>query len=519
MDIRWFLHKKTSPALHPPSDDSRLTEDMTANINEVMAAFSYPDNIALTVREVYIPFCSREGALLFVEGAADIKKLEERVLGPLMAQTGMKPAPEQRILSELQKKVITASAGKKVRQLSEIIHDLLHGYTILVVQGESEALSLETPGFESRAVTEPEIENVLKGPKEAFIESAAANRSLIRKLLKDSQLMTEVITIGEKSNRDVYVLYIKDIADPVLVQKVKDKLSGVKSDLAQSLSILEQFIEERSYSLIPTALLTERPDRTCAFLREGHVVLLMDNSPMALIAPVTFWSLFQTSEDMHLRWAYGNFIRLVRLVAIFVALMTPSVYLAVSTYHEEMLPTDLLLAIAATRERVPFPAFVEVFLMELSFELVREAGIRIPKAIGPTVGIVGALILGQAAVEANIISPILVIIVAITGLSSFAVPEVSFNFAVRIMRFFMLVTANFMGVFGIAIVLTGMITYMASFKSFGVPFLSPLSPHYGSSKDMIARPPVWKQWVRPLNLHPLDRVRSRSKQRKGGHKR
>ncbi|MFC0212398.1 spore germination protein [Paenibacillus chartarius] len=509
MDVKWFLKKTNVNMSNSTNDSNRLSNDLNANVNRIKDEFSYPQNKALIVRDVFIPFIGREGTILFLEGAADTKTLEEHILEPIMAQTGITPEPApDGILSELMKRILSTAGGQKASLFDEIIRDLLKGNTIICIQGHSEALSIETPGFESRAISEPTNENVLKGPKESFIESAAANRSLIRKQIKDVRLMTEVVNIGDKSLREVSILYLKEVADPALVEKIKDKLRQTNSDLVQSISLLEQFIEERQYSLLPASLLTERPDRACSFLHEGHVVLLMDNSPLAMVLPVTFWALFHTSEDMHLRWAYGIFIRVIRIMAVFVALMTPSLYLAVSTYHEEMLPTDLLLAIASTRERVPFPAFLEVMIMEVTFELVREAGIRIPRAIGPTIGIVGALILGQAAVEANIISPILVIIVAMTGLSSFAIPEISFNFVVRIMRFFMLLSANFMGFYGIALTLTCVIAYMASFESYGVPFLSPLSPHFRSSKDLIIRPPIRKQWLRPQNMNPQDPERS-----------
>lgn len=493
-----------------------LSHDLDTNLRQIKSKFAYPENIALLLRQVYIPYLGKEGTLLFLEGATDIHVLEEHIIQPLIGVNHHElPEPgREDHLSALAKNVLSAAGINKITRFRQVVHDLLYGNTILFVDGEAEALSFQTPGFESRSITEPSNENVLKGPKEAFIESAMANRSLIRKQLKDHRLMTESILIGEQNTKKVYVLYLKDVADPELVNRIKQKVGGVKSGLVQSLSILEQFIEDRPYSLLPTVLLTERPDRACSFLNEGHVVLLMDNSPMALIAPVTLWSLFHTSEDTYLRWAYGNFVRMIRLFAVFVALMTPSIYLAISTFHEEMFPTDLLLAIAATRERVPFPAFIEVLIMEVTFELVREAGIRIPKAIGPTIGIVGALILGQAAVEANIISPILVIIVALTGLSSFAVPEISMNFAVRILRFVMLISAGFMGFFGVALLLTCVLAYMVSFESFGVPFMSPLSPHYRSSRDLIMRPPIWKQWLRPMNMRPQDRVRSK---RRGGN--
>lgn len=228
-----------------------------------------------------------------------------------------------------------------------------------------------------------------------------------------------------------------------------------------------------------------------------------------LVAPATFWSFFHTADDMNQRWAYGNFIRIIRLIAFFVALLVPSLYIAATNYHDEMIPMDLLLAISAKRESVPFPAIFEVVMMEIVFEILREAGLRVPTPMGATIGIVGALILGQAAVEANVISSIMVIVIAITGLASFAIPDVSFSFMTRITRFIFLISATVMGIVGLMITLTIVIAYLVSCHSFGVAFLSPLAPYSSSSLDMVTRPPVWKQWIRPSNLRQRQSIRKK----------
>jgi spore germination protein KA len=492
-----------------------LTEELQGNVAWIKEAFSYPKNHALRIRDVFIPFINKEGTVLYVDGAADTQAIQQHVVEPLLKYVRT-PALQEDQVQVMVQQVITGCSVTLLGTDKEIIQDLLMGNTIVLIQGCDQAISIETTGFEARTIGEPKVEHALKGPKESFVESAATNLSQIRRQLKTQNLIAETISLGKEVRCPVTLLYIRNLTNPELVKKVKERIKVIESDSVQNLSMLEQYIEDRPYSIIPSTLTTERPDRTCAFLQEGHVVLIMDNSPYALIAPITFWSLFHTAEDMNLRWVYGNFIRIVRIFAIFVALLTPSIYIAVSTFHEEMLQTDLLLAIAATRERVPFPAFMEVLIMEVAFELVREAGVRVPSVIGPTVGIVGALILGQAAVEANIISPILVIVVAITGLASFAIPEISFNFAVRIFRFILLATATFIGFYGIALLLTCLVCYMVSLKSFDVPFLAPMAPHYRSSKDLVLRPPIWKQWLLPFYTKPL--VKKRMKQPEGNRR-
>ncbi|MCP8969249.1 spore germination protein [Ectobacillus ponti] len=488
-------------------EDTPFSESMHMNIGRIQKAFFYPLNHVLKTKNVVFPSIGREGTILYLEGTVDADTIEEHIIGPIVQSTF--PYEQGDAAAVLLQHVLTVMQAEQVSRLQAAVSHLLNGNTLIFLEGCPLALTVPTAGFAGRSVNEPAVENVLRGPKEAFIESAETNRSLIRKMMKNRHLVCEIMKVNQQETKQVSVMYRKDIANPELVAEVKERIAAIESDAVLTLAILEQYIEERPYSLIPSTLMTERPDRACALLQEGHIVLLMDNSPYALVVPITFWTLFHTSEDQFLRWPYGNFIRIIRLLSIFTALLLPSLYIAVSTFHEEMLPTDLVLAISATRERVPFPAFLEVLIMELSFELVREAGIRVPTVIGPTIGIVGALILGQAAVDANIISPILVIIVALTGLSSFAISELSFNFAIRILRFLLLLTASLMGFFGIALLLTCLIAYMVSFESFGIPFLSPMAPHGRSSKDLLVRPPVWKQWLLPFNLQPIAKTKAK----------
>ncbi|OUM96628.1 MAG: spore gernimation protein KA [Thermobacillus sp. ZCTH02-B1] len=485
---------------------TELSAQLAANLERLKRDFSWPQNQSLVIRNLVVAALKRDAAVLYLEGAADIEEIERRIIEPLVAR-GPSEFKNADPLDVVRLEIVTHRTGKAAETFDEINGDLLNGWTVLLIEGADRALLFETRGFESRQVPEPIVEHVIRGPKEAFTESAAFNRSLVRKYLRDRHLVAETLTIGDRAASEVTLMYVKDLADPNIVDEVKRRIREVRTDAVTSLPLLEQYIDENPYSLVPNALHTERPDRACAFLLEGHVILLMDNSPAAMVLPITLWSLVHSAEDHYMRWAYSNFMRIIRLLALFVAVLTPSVYIAVSTFHEEMIPSDLLLAIAATREKVPFPALLEVLLMEFAFELVREAAIRVPTVIGPTIGIVGALILGQAAVEANIISPILVVIVAITGISSFTIPEPSLNVTVRITRFILLFAGAFMGFYGIALALACILAYLTTYTSYGVPFLSPLTPHYRSSADMILRLPVHKERIRPHNLNPRDAVR------------
>jgi spore germination protein KA len=330
------------------------------------------------------------------------------------------------------------------------------------------------------------------------------NLSLIRKRIKNEALIAESVKIGERSKNEVFVLYIRNLTDAQLVDNIKERLNNLNVDAIQNLSLLEQYIEERKFSLFPSVLLSERPDRAASFIEDGHVILLMDNSPDSLILPATFWSFFHTPEDHYLRFFFGNFIRVLRMIAMFITIFISAIYIAVTAYHAEMIPADLLLAIAGTREKVPFPVLFEILIMEIAFELIREAGLRVPSPMGPTIGIVGALILGQAAVEANIISPVVIIVVALSGLSSFTISDISLNFALRIIRFMFIFSAALFGIYGMTTFFVVGMYYFVSLKSFGVPFLAPMSPHYVSSGDTIFRRILTSETLRPGYLKPRD---------------
>ncbi len=500
--------KKTqSPVVDPAlSEDLLITDDLEENLDLLKSEFSYPTNSDFLIKPIFIRALNKKGYLCYINGTYDNQALEEHVIKPLVSREVSEETEWNTTL--LTDHILTSTKNEQTQVLKKLVKGLLTGHVVLLIEEWPEAVAILVAKFEARAVEKPENELVIKGPKESFVESGETNRSLVRKLIKNQFLITEEIEVGAGGENRYYVMYLKNITNKDLIKRVKKRMNEIKSEEIIHLPELEQHIEERPYSLIPSCLLTERPDRAVSYLKEGHVIVLNEVSPYALITPVTFFTLFQTSEDYYERWAFGNFIRLIRIVAIFVALLTPSVYIAATNYSPEMLQTDLLLAIASTREIVPFPTIVEVLIMELLFELLREAGIRIPTAIGPTIGIVGALILGQAAVEANIVSPIIVIVVALTGLASFAIPEVNLSYVIRILRFVFLGAASIIGFFGISLVIVLCLAYMASVRTFGVGFLSPLTPHKKSSGDLIFRPPLMQLWLRPQHMNPIKDKRS-----------
>ncbi|ASN07400.1 spore germination protein [Virgibacillus necropolis] len=474
-------------------------KDITSNLDHTTSTFksiySYPNNSDVKFRDIQIGGINKKAVLVFINTISDTDMIEKQILNPLL----LNEEPSRKIDD-----LISAQSVSTAKKIRDILKEINKGNVALFIQGEKQAFIINAANFQGRGIEKAENEVSLIGSKEAFNEKVMTNISLIRKKIKSEDLVIESTTVSKRSNNEVYYVYVKDLVNDELLQTVKERIDQIDIDSIQNLAILEQHIEERQKSIFPTILNTERPDRAASFLEEGYIVLLMDNSPASLVLPATFWSFYHTAEDRYVRLFYGNVTRLIRMMAMFIALFTSSIYIAVTNFHAEMVPPDLLLAIAATREKVPVGAILEVLFMELAFELIREAGLRIPGPIGPTIGIVGALILGQAAVQANIVSPIVVIVVALGGLSSFAIGNISMNFTIRICRFAFILAAGAFGIYGITALFVVGIFYMVSIKSFGVPYLSPLTPKYLSSGDTIFRRMLKNEIFRPSYLKPKD---------------
>ncbi len=499
----------TEPQTNDQSNEQRIElkkQDISRNYDQNLtifkSIFSVPKNIDVKVREFTIRSLNRRAFIIYISTMVDIENVQAGIVEQLIENE----QPTGNI-----EDIVSYPIQKTSSHIGEITDFMTSGITALFVEGDSLCYLFETTKVSGRSIEKSDNEVIIKGAKESFNEKVIDNVSLIRKKIKNENLIVEVGLVTKRSKNDVFLVYEKDLVNGELLQSIKDRLELFETDKILDLSILEQYLEERPRSLFPTLLYTERPDRAASFIEEGHIILLMSNSPSCLILPATFWSLMHSSEDHYLRTPYGNFIRILRLLAMFVAVFASSFYIAITNYHVGMIPPDLLMAIAGTRERVPFPSIIEIFMMEIAFELIREAGLRVPSPIGPTIGIVGALILGQAAVQANIISPIVIIVIALSGLSSFIISDVSMNFAIRIARFLFIFTAGFMGVYGATALFTVGLFYLVSLKSFGTPYFAPMTPHFFSSKDLIVRHVPMKERFRPGYLKPKDMV----KQRKG----
>ncbi|MFC4387737.1 spore germination protein [Gracilibacillus marinus] len=467
--------------------NKHIDPSLENNIEEMKKSFYYEVNKDFSMRTLHVKFKNKEACLFYYGSIVNGDTINLHIIKPLLEQDSHDKLAN----------IVTIENIEEVTDFENAIQNVNSGKVIMFIDGDTIAYSMDASDFQHRTITKSENESVIKGPQDAFTESLNSNISLIRKQLHNQCLVNEGIQVGKRSINEVNMMYIKDVVNEELVDNIRKRLKDINVDSVRNLELLEQYLEERPYSLLPTILYTEKPDKATAFLEDGYIILLMNTSAACLIVPVTFWSYFHTPEDRYLRFFYGNFSRAIRLFCFYLTSMISATYVAVSNFHSEMIPPDLLLAITASRERVPFPLIFEVLIMEIAFELIREAGIRIPNPLGPTIGIVGALILGQAAVQANIISPIIVIIVALSGLSSFALPDLSINFAVRMVRFIFIFAAGFYGMLALTGAFLIFFMYAASLKSFGVPFFSPMSPVFSSSKDTVFRGLLKKETYRP----------------------
>lgn len=476
------------------------------NLDSLKNVFNSKDNKDV----IYRRLCIADGTnvfIFFVDGMVDKEVINLSILQPLLNRNKFEDLQGKNLFDYIYDSVIETHQVNKADTQEAAIIGVLTGDTGIFIDGYPYYILCETKGFEKRNVDKPQVEGVVKGAQEAFNENLRTNITLLRRILKNRELTTYFIDLGKRNNEKFAVIYLNNLANPALVNEVIRRMKSIDTDLIMSDGILEQFIEDHPMSIFPTVLSTERPDRTVAHLVEGKVVILTDGSPFALIVPTTIADFLHTPEDTTLRWQYGTFIRLIRLFAFFVATMLPGMYVALTTFHGEMIPTDLLIAIAKARENVPFPTIVEVLLMEVSFELIREAGIRIPGIIGNTIGIIGALILGQAAVQANLVSPVLIIVVAFTGLGNFAIPDFSLAFGARIIRVFFIILGASLGFYGISLGILTIFALTVSLNSFGVPVFSNIAPKTRRSYDFLFKWPIWKQELRPDYLNPLDITR------------
>lgn len=500
----WNKAKNVEVNLPAQNEKGVFLNDYDTNLAEVKKEFGVPKNNDIIIREFKV--ARRIKAFIaYIDGMVDRTFISDFIIRPLMEVNNFNEYFEHEspgsIVDYINDNVISAHETGKMKSIKNITYQILNGDTALFVDNCDMCLLISTRGYEKRSVEKPITENVVMGSQEGFTENLRTNITLVRKIIKNRNLTTEMLKIGKVNQSLCAIMYIEGITNPQIIKEVRRRLKNIDADFITGDGMISQYIEDNSYMLLPQVLHTERPDRVASFLVEGQVVILSEGAPFAEAVPVTFFRLLHTSEDSFLRWQYGTFLRFIRIFGIIVSTALPSLYVAITLFHQEMIPTELLSSIARSKEQVPFPTLIEMLMLELAFELIREGGIRVPGVIGQTLGIIGALILGQAAVAAGLVSPILIIIVAVTGLGSFTIPNYSLGLGLRILRFVYLILSAIFGFYGISLgfFLTGCMA--CSMKSFGVPFFSPIAPKTNTNPDIVTRMPVWKQKQRPDYLN------------------
>ena len=479
------------------SNSHPVSKKLDANINYLTVKYNLLINSDIEIRTFILNAKNNQykASLIYIDGMVNSEMINHYVLNPLMLenQSNTNKSPKSLIINKSDELNFHTTKNSKLDELilntllpqntisieknfSNIIEKINAGFTCLLVDTLNIAFCIEAKGFQTRQISAPENEIVVRGSQEAFVENIRTNTSIIRRIINNENLVIEQVSVGKITKTPVAVCYIKNITNEDLVNEVLYRINNLKIDSLINDGPLEQLIQDRSADFYPQLFATERADRACNNLLEGRVLILVNGSPYALIAPAIFVDFMSSPEDTNIKHQFGNMVRFIRLLAFFIAMLLPSTYVAITNFHQELIPTDLVFAITSMRKSIPFPIIFEILIMEVSFELIREASLRVPSPIGSTIGIIGGLVLGEAAVSANLVSPLLIIIVAITGICSYAIPDFSLNFTIRTFRFFYIILAFIAGFLGIAVGIFIQLILVSSLQSFGVSFLSPYIP-------------------------------------------
>lgn len=488
----------------------KIYPSITKNLEYIKARYNSLINSDIDIREFNVMATNKKhkAFLIYIDGMANSDSINHYILKPLMLKTRKNSQynntenPQAISLEEyVSNCLMPQNKVTIIDEFSEVISDVNIGNCIVFIDTLAVAYSVDVKGFKQRSISTPQNEIIVRGSQEAFVESLRTNTSILRRLINNENLIIENCSIGKVSNTKVGICYMNNIASSDLVSEVQYRINNLDIDSLVSAGQLEQLIQDNGDNLFPQIIATERPDKAVYALLDGRVIVIVNGSPYVLIMPGILNDFLSSPEDINLKFQFANMAKAIRLLAALLSLLLPGLYVAITNYHQELIPTELLFAMAAARESVPFPIIFELLLMEISFELIREAGLRVPSPIGPTIGIVGALILGEAAVRANIVSPILIIIVALTALCSFSIPDLSLNFTFRILRFAYIFLGYIAGFLGIGFGLFVLLLSLSNLTSFGVPYVMPyLSKVDSNSTTSYFSVPIWKKEKKPKFL-------------------
>lgn len=447
-------------------------------VRTIQNSFHNSDDLQCKVINVGAIDCT----LIFLEDIINKNLVQENIIAPILKLKKQHSEGSVANVTSLED-ILPAESITILEEMSEIKTHLLDGFTLLCINdqqknGPQKIYAANTTEFALRSPDEPLNEPTISGPRDGFIESIHKNIALLRMHLRTQDLVLKKYEVGSKVKTYVYVAYIKYKANDKLINDVKSRIEGVGKEYISDSNVLQQFLDQNTHSVFPELKSTQHPVRVADDLIEGRVAILSEGSPTALIAPTTLNMLMQTSDDYYTKWIPASLVRLLGFIAAIISVFLPSIYISLVSYHQGLIPSSLAISLSKTREGVPFPSVIEAFLMEVTIEILRGAGARLPKPIGSTVSIVGAIVIGEAAVSAGIVSPMMVIVVSFTAICSFTIPNHELSLALRSIRFVMLFSAAFLGIYGVLIAIFFISVHLVRLRSFEIPYLEPFAPYY-----------------------------------------
>lgn len=449
--------------------------------------------------------------IVYIDGMVDRHMIQEGVIQPVMAFdfAGMEWENTAELMENVRTQIINISDVVVSTHMDEMISAIVAGKTLLLLDGYTGVLNIGAQGWETRAITEPLTEKSVKGPREGFTESLLVNLTLIRRRVQDTDLKFIFSAVGTRSKTQLCICYMEGLASPDILKELQERLGQVDIDAILDTGYMSELIRDEPYSPFEMTGSTERPDSVVSKILEGRIALLIEGSPFALTVPYVFIENFQAGTDYYINYYFGSFNRILRILGAFLSISIPALYVALVTYSQEMIPTMLLLSITTARVAVPFPTIVEALFMLTIFEILREAGERIPTYIGQAISIVGALVLGQAAVEARIVSAPMIIVVGLTGIMTLLNPRLTGPLI--IVRTLLLCASAFLGIYGYFLGMLGLVIHLMSLRSFGVPYMLGIgSIRPQDIKDTAIRAPWWHMYLRPAMIGARNRKRKGS---------
>ena len=477
-----------------------LSNSLIINLDNLSKLFSeIPE---LVIRLLHLK-SEQKAFIVYMSNLVDKDSINKYILSPILS--------EEISENDLYNLTLPFGQVKIIKRWIEIEQALLNGKCLLFVDNHSDVLEFEVQGWPKRAIEETKVESAIKSSHQGFVETSSENIALIRRYIPSRELKVKEYMVGERAPAKVSVVYLADVVSFQIITELEKRIKSIKIDAIVNSGQLEELIEDNSFSPFPQFFLTERPDAAAYSILQGQIAIIVDRSPGVLLGPVFFSTFFQTIDDYSSRWLLVSFLRLLRYLGFYIAIFLPAIYISLISFHYEVIPLNLLISVGESREKVPYPPLLEALLMEIILEMLREAAIRLPSPISQTVGVVGGIIIGQAAVEAGLVSNIMIIVVALTAVASFILTNQEMAASVRFIRFPLMLLSAVFGIFGIVIGAMIMIIHLVSLKSLGVAYYSPFSPLILSDlKDTVVRLPTWLLKTRPLSYKTKDLKRESS---------